>query len=428
MIMRLAWELIRGDARIRRAYRSAYSHVFIDEFQDTTSLQYLLICSLFKGTGAVLTAVGDPRQRIMGWAGAMPKAVDSFKRDFEAAEIVLHRNHRASAQIAPVVRFVAQQLKPADGCTPDASGTSESVAPPVEACAAHRFPNEQQEAEWIAAEIARLVRDGGVSPRDIGVLVRMRADEYAARVIEELRGRDLSARLEGKMQDLLTEPIVGACCLGLRALAGDQPRQFWGEFRELVADCRSVDIDDERNWGRMEAELEAARLKLRALHPDPDDEPAKVRDVITAYVEPFVAPLRSRHGQYRRGSYYDESIARLAEEIACASALKTWQARIDEVEGIGSVPVLTIHKSKGLEYHSVFFVGLEDGAFWDFRKNREEECNAFFVALSRAKRRVVFTLSDSRVRRGRREVQTVENVRELVDFMKGAKVQTVRHR
>src|ERR1700730_11331054 len=59
-------------------------------------------------------------------------------------------------------------------------------------------------------------------------------------------------------------------------------------------------------------------------------------------------------------------------------------------------PIMTIHKSKGLEYHTVVFVGFEDSAFWGYRKNPTEETCAFFVAFSRAKQRVVFTYCDRR--------------------------------
>ncbi len=57
---------------------------------------------------------------------------------------------------------------------------------------------------------------------------------------------------------------------------------------------------------------------------------------------------------------------------------------------------MTIHKSKGLEYNTIIFIGLEDGAFWSFRKQPEEDTCAFFVAFSRAKARVVFTFCESR--------------------------------
>jgi superfamily I DNA/RNA helicase len=82
----------------------------------------------------------------------------------------------------------------------------------------------------------------------------------------------------------------------------------------------------------------------------------------------------------------------------------TWAAALDDVIGIGYVPIMSIHKSKGLEYHSVILMGLED---WPFRglarRDGEEECTVF-VAFSRAKERVVITSVERR--QGRAQTHT----------------------
>ena len=70
MINRLAELLLRANPQIMRALRSTYPFVFVDEFQDTTYAQYSLLFSAFGGGHASVTAVGDDKQRIMGWAGA----------------------------------------------------------------------------------------------------------------------------------------------------------------------------------------------------------------------------------------------------------------------------------------------------------------------------------------------------------------------
>jgi superfamily I DNA/RNA helicase len=66
-------------------------------------------------------------------------------------------------------------------------------------------------------------------------------------------------------------------------------------------------------------------------------------------------------------------------------------ASADVYEGRNSLPLMTIHKSKGLEYHTVIFVGLDDGAWWSFSKDQVEATAGFFVAFTRAKQRVLFT-------------------------------------
>jgi superfamily I DNA/RNA helicase len=79
---------------------------------------------------------------------------------------------------------------------------------------------------------------------------------------------------------------------------------------------------------------------------------------------------------------------------------------------------MTIHKSKGLEYHSVIFVGLDDGAWWSFAGDQIEATAGFFVAFTRAKQRVVFTYC---ARRGART-----KIATLYQLLGSAGVQTTR--
>ena len=79
---------------------------------------------------------------------------------------------------------------------------------------------------------------------------------------------------------------------------------------------------------------------------------------------------------------------------------------------------MTIHKSKGLEYHTVIFVGLEDDAFWSYRNQSNEDNCAFFVALSRAKDRILFTFSQIRKdTRGNLRKQSFKNIEPIINTM-----------
>ena len=80
---------------------------------------------------------------------------------------------------------------------------------------------------------------------------------------------------------------------------------------------------------------------------------------------------------------------------SCESA-QTWKEALDAYEGIHAIPLMTIHKSKGLEYHTVIFVGLDDSAWFAFQSQTAEETCGFFVAFSRAKQRVVFSYCPQR--------------------------------
>jgi superfamily I DNA/RNA helicase len=72
---------------------------------------------------------------------------------------------------------------------------------------------------------------------------------------------------------------------------------------------------------------------------------------------------------------------------------------MDIFEGVDQVPLMTVHKSKGLEYDTILFVGLDDRMWWSHSAGNPEGISTFFVALSRAEQRVIFTFCESRGRR-----------------------------
>jgi superfamily I DNA/RNA helicase len=427
MIMRLAGYLLKQDPRLLRAYRSTYSHVFLDEFQDTTTLQYGLTKILFHETDAVLTAVGDPHQRIMGWAGARKNIFVEFGKGFGATEIPLFRNYRASQELAPLVRFLAAQMHASLAASGEEIPAIEpGSGPPADACSAHIFDNEIEEAEWIATQVHDLIA-ADVPPREIALLARIKTAQYARVAMKALEAKGVAARLEDALQDVLAEPIVQCSVLGLRALASAAPRAHWSEFRELIADARGLDVQDGRRWEQLEAELTRARAAFSSASPVPPADTEELRSLIRSHLEPLLAPARVGYRQYARGTYYDDCLQQLAAAIAAEAHWGSWNKALDGVEGIGTVPILTIHKSKGLEYEAVFFVGLEDGAFWNFARQPDEEMNAFYVAVSRAKRRVVFTFSRVRKRGSREERQSLREIRKIYDLMVKAEVHVESH-
>ncbi len=95
-----------------------------------------------------------------------------------------------------------------------------------------------------------------------------------------------------------------------------------------------------------------------------------------------------------------------------------WSTTLDAYEGVHAIPHMTIHKSKGLKYHSVISVGLDDGAWWNFANEQIEATAGFFVAFTRAKQRVVFTYC---ARRGTRS-----KIATLYSLLVKAGVRTLR--
>ena len=101
---------------------------------------------------------------------------------------------------------------------------------------------------------------------------------------------------------------------------------------------------------------------------------------------------------YRQGDWFEKvsEAAALHLEMSCKSA-KDWSEALDDYEGLYSVPLMTIHKSKGLEYHSVIFVGLDDQAWWSFANDKIEATAGFFCCLYAGKAACgVFVLRSAR--------------------------------
>jgi len=96
----------------------------------------------------------------------------------------------------------------------------------------------------------------------------------------------------------------------------------------------------------------------------------------------------------------------------------TWGETIDSFLGKGSIPIMTIHKSKGLEFKAVYLLALDDNTFWSFRNDPDAARRAFFVAISRAKQYLTFTFSQNRSYTrypGRQSHSKIEEFYSLID-------------
>lgn len=111
-----------------------------------------------------------------------------------------------------------------------------------------------------------------------------------------------------------------------------------------------------------------------------------------------------------------------AEYVAASG---DWNRAIENFRGEHSIPIMTIHKSKGLEYTAVYFVGLEDSAFWSFRNQPDEDRCTFFVALSRAKESITFTFCKRRTAI-RNPMQQHKEINEFFDLLQRPGVAEVR--
>lgn len=391
MVERLAQLALFQNPLVLKALRASYSHVFLDEFQDATLVQYGLLATAFRGTSTVVTAVGDDKQRIMTWAGALEDAFNRFAGDFGAQRHDLTTNYRSSPQLQGVQRTIASAI---DGHAAEIRAPHGNVKLGG-SCEIREYDTVEREAADIAKLVGEL-RAGGVEARDIALLVRQKPGDYTPMMAEAFERHDLRMRDERAFHDLAAERLTQAVLPHLRLACAGRSAESWDQCVDVTVTVwgASPDIDGPA----VDAAIDTLRKTLwKHMANDGTDE-AVVREVLDhVYAHLGEGNLRAYYREYSQGGRYGQIKDNLAATLAaCLLKAADWSAALDEFEGVDIVPLSTIHQSKGLEFDTVIFIGLDDRAWWSFVNDEAEGRSTFFVAFSRAKRRVLFTYCEAR--------------------------------
>ncbi|NUW02368.1 UvrD-helicase domain-containing protein [Streptomyces sp. CAI 127] len=394
MLNRLAELLVRAVPKLRRALRMTYPIVFVDEFQDTTSAQFSFLTSVF-GEETAVTTVGDSKQRIMGWAGAVPEAVQRFTSTFNASTYRLAWNFRSSDALVGLQHVIASKLDPAAVRATSKANAEAGHEPAM----LWTFSGEEREARYIADWIARDIAGSDRTPADFALIARQKVKDFeplfrARLAAHGIRVRNDDARV-GKLalQDLLKSE-TSRLFVGLLRLA-HRPRGLAALWQEMSATLERVRgaTDHETVQQRVSDDLSDLTTRLRAwlqAHPpsitSAADTVGKVLDLVDS------AALRRYVRASAPGEEFDLVIdafeARLETVLERAD---DWGVVLDEFESADAVVLLTTHRSKGLEYHTVFFLGIHGRQWWSLGNDPREGTSTFFVGLSRAAQRLVFT-------------------------------------
>jgi superfamily I DNA/RNA helicase len=422
MIGRLAELLLRLNPMARDALRLTYSHLFMDEFQDTTQVQYDLVRVIFLGGSTIVTAVGDNKQQIMRWAMAMDDPFAAFDADFKSKRTPLYNNYRSSPELVRIQHVLAQALD-AKSVKP-VSKTSTTIS--GDSCAIWDFSSPEREAEKLATFVASEMKAHDLGPRDFVLLVRQKAADYAAVLEPAFAAAGIPLRNEAgqagaiMLQELLAEEASELIISVLRLATTKRAGRHWTECQEALGSLRGIGPDDEIEQDRFAKELDVYAMRLGRDYPTPPAAgPAarKLMDDVLGFIGR--SGLVAAHPAYGQGDWLEKVLTSAATHLAqSASGTSDWTAALDSYEGLHAIPLMTIHKSKGLEYHTVIFVGLDDGAWWSFSDDQVEATAGFFVAFTRAKQRVVFTYC---VRRGTRT-----KIATLYELLAQAGVQTFK--
>jgi DNA helicase-2/ATP-dependent DNA helicase PcrA len=413
---------------LRDAYRRRFPYVLVDEYQDTNRAQYELVRHLAGPQGNV-TVVGDEDQSIYSWRGADIQNILDFETDFPGARVLrLEENYRSSQAILDAAAALVSHNRRRKG------KTLRAVKAAGEAVRLHQAADEYQEAAFVVETIAAL-RQGGRA----AVLFRMNAQ---SRLFEEglLRQRIPYEVVGGvgfyerkEVKDLLAylrlvlsprDPIA------LRRVINVPPRGIGEKTVDevlRVAAARSVSP-----WEAVAAVEEEALLPVRATQPlrrfremmnGLREEAAGlgVKALLTRTLEVtgYAAALAqepTRESQDR--------LENLAELLSAAADYETREEAptltgfldrvslltdVDRSSGQAPVLLMTFHAAKGLEFDSVFLVGLEEGLVPHSRsagspEALEEERRLIYVGMTRAMERLHLTWAQSRQVFGQRRL------------------------
>jgi DNA helicase-2/ATP-dependent DNA helicase PcrA len=463
------YELLRDHDPLREHYRRRFSHVLVDEFQDTNRLQYAWLTLLAPpqgadgGSGQSLFAVGDDDQSIYAFRGARVGNMADFEREYRVDRVIkLEQNYRsgghildaANALIAHNERRLGKNLR-----------TEAGAGEPVRV---HEAPSDYAEAQWMLEEIQQLHRAG--TPRsEIALLYRSNAQ---SRVLEsalfnaavpyrvygglrfferaEVKHALAYLRLVENADDDTSflrvvnfpargigartiEQLQDAAQASGRSLAGSVGALAGAPGAKLAAFVALIDGLRDATRGLTLREIIEQMLERSGLvaHYRAEREGAdrieNLEELVNA-AESFVT--QEGFGKDAVALPVDEAgggapglvpgaVAPDAEtgEIMSPLAAFLTHAALEAGDnqaqaGQDAVQLMTVHSAKGLEFDAVFIGGLEEGLFphensLSDADGLEEERRLMYVAITRAKKRLYLSFSQTRLLHG----QTRYNVK-----------------
>lgn len=410
--------LLATNQEVRSFYQKNWKYIHIDEYQDTNKVQYE-ISKLLVGKDRNICVVGDIDQNIYSWRGADIKNIIDFEKDYPNATIItLEENYRSTKTILEAANTVIEKNKirfKKNLFTANTLGEKIGFF--------HGF-DEVSEAEFIALKANELIKNG-VPAGEIAVLYRA---NFQSRVLEEafmnhsvpyqLLGTRFFERKEvkdiisylrsafnpGSLSDLKRIINTPARGIGKTTLL----KILSGQESSLPQTMR-IKIENFRKF--------LQRVEMVAKENKPSEtisfiiKESKLEEEWKSGGEEGRARLENAYELANFASRYDHLPHE--ESVLAFLADAALQSDQDEMrEGARAVRLMTVHASKGLEFHTVFIAGLEDGLFPHQRANEEgasdekneEERRLFYVAITRARKKLYLSYADTRTVFGRRQI------------------------
>ena len=424
-------KLFSGFPEILDKYRERFRYILIDEFQDTNKVQYQIFRMLGEKYRNIFV-VGDDDQSIYSWRGADAYNLQKFQTDFPDCNLYkLEQNYRSTKRILDVANLL---ISPNVNRFDKVLWTNNPDGIKAQLYTAY---NEQDEAYYVCEQIKNICfLNPEYKLRDFAVLMRVNA---LSRSFEQMFQRNrMPYKVFGgfkfferkEIKDILaymrlihnpydSEAFVRALNVPVRRGIGDTSvaklKALSAEYGLPLLDV----ISDERN-------LDAFNSSMRAKFTDfykliEDLRQISQQNNVSVFVHRMLDILDFRKALNDAGEEdralnideFEESVLEFQESAPQATLSDYLQtvslsSDIDEENGGDYITVATIHAVKGLEYKTVFVVGLEDGLFPSSRstysrENMQEERRLMYVAVTRAKERLFLTRASSRFLWGQRK-------------------------
>ena len=440
-------ELFEQHEDVLEKYQRRWTHVHIDEYQDTNQAQYVLARKL-ADRHKNLCVVGDDAQSIYAFRGADITNILNFEQDYpDATTIRLERNYRSTKNI---IRLADSIIEKNDDQIEKSLWTDNAEG---EYVALMEALSEKDEAQKVERRIRDLQLREGLEYGDFAVLYRTNAQSRA--IEEALRTENVPYRVIGgtsfyerkEIKDVLAylkllvnpndtaslQRIINYPTRGigdktqerLQRYAQQQGLSLW-QAVERVEEIETLGTRAERAVGKFRR-LIARYASKAGTGSTPPDELA--RDLIQD--AGLLSELRKEHTRenLQRWENVQELISALAEYVESTeeATISTFLQEValltdqDEADGEGDkVTLMTLHAAKGTEYPVVFVAGLEEGLFplekaTQEKSELEEERRLFYVGVTRAEQRLYLSWARSRYRYGEQQSNTRSRFLEEVD-------------
>ncbi len=418
--------LLREHEDIRHKWQDQFKHIFIDEYQDTNSAQYMIVKYLVNKDQNICV-VGDDWQSIYSWRGADFTNILNFERDYPKASVIkLEQNYRSTNAILSAAQLVISKNKVR---TDKKLWTDLGEGAPVEV---HATYDESEEASLVAGRIATHVGMKARKYHDFAVLYRMNAQSAALerafrlqRIPYQLVGgvrfydrkeiKDIIAYLRVIYQPNDRVSFSRIVNIPARSVGAKSLERFlaWQSEADLdIIDslCRVHECDG--LTPRAKTSLGALGTHLRELQAMLAEglAPADVIERLLTLVN-YREYLRDGTPQAEER---EENIGSLLSDVRVFADLPEFLEETalisssDQQAGHDKVTLMTLHAAKGLEFPVVFMVGLEEGIFPHSRvydagpSELEEERRLCYVGMTRARQELHLTYARSRLQFGQR--------------------------